>query len=81
MSIICSAGHDHDELRADDTAWSQLEYVGIQSDEVETIEMRNCACHSTLCRVVPKRERHHNRCMTPGDDGHLTCPVVAGRSE
>ena len=22
---------------------------------------------------------HHDRCMAPGDDGHLTCPVVAGR--
>ncbi len=29
--------------------------------------------------LLSARERHHDRCMTPGDDGHLTCPVVAGR--
>ena len=29
--------------------------------------------------LLSARERHHDRCMAPGDDGHLTCPVVVGR--
>jgi hypothetical protein len=55
-ATLCKAGQDHDYLRhhATDQEWSALEYVGQQSDDVETIELRNCACHSTLCRVVAR---------------------------
>ena len=29
--------------------------------------------------LLTQRERHHDRCMTPFDDAHLTCPIAAGR--
>lgn len=47
--------------------------LGLELDDthvIDTIDTRS---------LLSKRERHHDRCMTPFDDGHLTCPVVAGR--
>lgn len=32
--------------------WSLLESVGRMSDEVETLELRNCPCGSTIATVV-----------------------------
>lgn len=55
---VCSA-ESHNALKSDESAWSQLPYVGVQvieADETgpaEALELRNCRCHSTLCRPVP----------------------------
>jgi hypothetical protein len=38
-----NCGRDHD-----DVAWQQLEYCGVMSDEVESLELRHCPCGSTL---------------------------------
>ena len=46
---------------------------GLEVDEthvVDTIDTRT---------LLSKRERHRDRCLSPFDDGHLTCPVVGGR--
>ena len=55
----CKAGVNHEAVKADDAAWSLLKHVGFQHVEAYedepayTLEIRNCACHSSLCRVVP----------------------------
>lgn len=33
--------------------WTQLRLVGIQADDVETLELRDCDCGSTIAVVVP----------------------------
>lgn len=49
-------GHEgHTRLRADESRWSALTFVGIQEcfdlhDPDEVIELRNCTCGSTLGR-------------------------------
>ena len=43
MHKACGCG-----LSYDVAAWSALPLVGVQRDEVEALEMRNCACGSTL---------------------------------
>lgn len=32
--------------------WTQLRYVGVQADEVEALELRDCDCGSTLAVVT-----------------------------
>lgn len=32
--------------------WVALEYVGVMSDEVESLELRNCTCGSTVAQVI-----------------------------
>jgi hypothetical protein len=32
--------------------WRELQYVGAQADDVETLELRNCPCGSTIAVVV-----------------------------
>jgi hypothetical protein len=61
ISKLCRAGHDHAALKTG-IGWSSLEYVGTQrvpagdDGPAYALEMRNCACHSTLCRVVAGKE-------------------------
>jgi len=46
---------DHEALKRDPAAWSRLEFRGIQQsfdDHGTEIELRNCACNSTLCRPI-----------------------------
>ena len=49
---------DHEAIKTDDLAWSQLDYIGTmvieacEDEPEERLEMRNCGCHSTLCRTV-----------------------------
>ena len=58
MSPPVCATEVHEALKRDDAKWAALEYVGVQrieADETgpaEAIELRNCACHSTLARKV-----------------------------
>lgn len=43
----------HRAAVADDSQWSALRPIGTQEvDETEALELRNCTCGSTLCRVV-----------------------------
>ena len=43
----------HRAAVADDVQWSAMRPIGMQQvDETEALEMRNCTCGSTLCRVV-----------------------------
>lgn len=52
---------DHDALKADIVAWQTLTLVGTQVDVEEdgsdstthALELRNCSCGTTLCRVIP----------------------------
>lgn len=39
----CGCGLEHDYF-----AWSRLPYLGVMGDAHEAIELRNCACGSTL---------------------------------
>jgi hypothetical protein len=32
--------------------WRELQYVGAQVDDIETLELRNCPCGSTIAVVV-----------------------------
>ena len=50
--------------------------MGLELDDTHVIDAPELIDTRLL---LSARERHHDRCMTPGDDGHLTCPVVAGR--
>jgi hypothetical protein len=43
----CGCGLTHDAA-----AWSCLPYVGVQRDEFEALELRNCPCGSTLAIEV-----------------------------
>lgn len=48
---------DHEAIKRDEAAWSAFEPVGIQPsyDEHGTqLELRNCSCHTTLCRPIRK---------------------------
>ncbi len=46
----------HESLKLDESAWSELRYVGIQHFPAEDgapderLELRNCTCGSTLAR-------------------------------
>lgn len=44
---VCSCGKAYTLAE-----WLALPYVGVQCDEVEHLEMRNCTCGSTRARVV-----------------------------
>lgn len=51
---------DHAALKADDAAWNALDLVGFQEDYDDDgnrsdLELRNCACRSTLCRPARRR--------------------------
>ena len=52
QASLCKAGIDHAAAKRNEALWQTFEYVGQHSDEVETIEMRNCRCGSTLARVI-----------------------------
>lgn len=44
----------------DRAAWARLRFIGLQADDVEVLEMRDCACLSTLAVVlapVPRTAR------------------------
>lgn len=53
-----SAKCDHAAIKRDPTAWAQLDLVGHHhtpaddSGPAETLELRNCACGSTLAIEV-----------------------------
>lgn len=58
--MTCEAKVDHESIKLDESRWSALAYVGIQPDYDDNgreapLELRNCACGSTLCRPVTKR--------------------------
>lgn len=48
----------HEAVKRDDAAWAALDLRGVQHVEAddagpaEALELRNCACGSTLCRTV-----------------------------
>jgi hypothetical protein len=60
--VRCST-QTHEAVKLDVSAWSALHYVGIQPgyndqgdpDPREDLELRNCACGSTLCRTRSDR--------------------------
>ena len=78
VSKLCRAGRDHAALKSG-IDWSSLEYVGTQrvpaSDDgpAYTLEMRNCECHSTLCREMPEPEHICNVCGDDGSADHTEC--------
>lgn len=51
----------HAAIKRDDSAWSACKYIGVQvvpADDTgpeERLELRNCRCGSTLCRVIKSR--------------------------
>jgi hypothetical protein len=50
---------DHEELKHDEPRWSALPFVGLQQTydrpgKPTHLELRNCACGSTLCKPVTK---------------------------
>lgn len=54
VTELCAAGVDHAAVK-ESPAWQQLAYVGRQNtydEENNELELRNCACHSTLCKLV-----------------------------
>jgi hypothetical protein len=61
-ALVCSQAL-HNALKADDAAWATLPLVGVQhidADEdgpAESLELRNCACGSTLCKSIPLADR------------------------
>lgn len=51
MSACTAASHQ--AAVRDDVQWSSMTKIGTQEvDETEALEMRNCTCGSTLCRVI-----------------------------
>lgn len=44
----CSATHDAG-------SWFSLRYVGIQADDVESLELRDCVCGNTLAVPIHSR--------------------------
>lgn len=42
---LCGARHHASD-------WLRLKYVGVQSDDVESLELRNCRCGTTLAVVI-----------------------------
>ncbi len=58
----CKAGFDHAALKSSPTAFAALKYVGRQVTEAdaygprEVLELRDCACTSTLSMDVTERE-------------------------
>lgn len=58
---MCDAKRDHAALKLDAAAWAALPFVGLQKTyadpgEPSHLEMRNCACGSTLCVPVTREE-------------------------
>lgn len=57
MSDVCPV-EQHDQYKANDEAWEQLEFIGVQKrwDEdgniTELFELRNCKCGSSLLRSL-----------------------------
>lgn len=54
---MCAAGVNHEQLKLDESAWSALPFVGLQPTYDEPgqpthLELKNCACGSTLCKSV-----------------------------
>ena len=43
----CGCGREYNQ-----TAWLALVFVGLQADEVETLEIRNCPCGSSIAVVL-----------------------------
>lgn len=54
--VIVHENAFHSELRADDTRWNALPFVGLQQgdDPHDTLELRDCVCGSTLGRRVTR---------------------------
>lgn len=58
LSMTTCTTEFHAALKLDATRWALLSYVGVQVIEAdddepeERLELRNCACGSTLCRRV-----------------------------
>lgn len=47
--MTCASGQNHETIKADASGWSALSYVGLWViGDGETLELRNCACGSTL---------------------------------
>lgn len=44
---VCGCGRPYTR-----SGWDRLPYVGVQDDGVERLELRNCACGSTICVVL-----------------------------
>jgi hypothetical protein len=63
IDMVCSEA-EHERMKADDTQWAALPCIGRQrydygDGEAETLEMRNCACGSTLVAVVAATPSAH----------------------
>lgn len=56
--MIKHTGRYHDLIKHNDAAWSLLDPAGVMRfeatdrDPAETLELRHCACRSTLARKV-----------------------------
>lgn len=42
---------NHEDVKQSE-AWHTLRFVGVQGDDVEVLELRNCVCGSTLAKLV-----------------------------
>lgn len=52
MQVECTP-ESHNAIKADPQAWSLLKPIGVMViDDTEALEMRNCACGSTLCKSI-----------------------------
>ncbi len=45
----CKCGLSYDEH-----TWKCLEYVGVHEDDAVSLELRNCACGSTLAQEIER---------------------------
>jgi hypothetical protein len=47
----------HKAMSANDEIWSKLKYVGVMDwpQANYTLELRNCACGSTISRKLPRK--------------------------
>lgn len=49
----CGCGRSFDEHE-----WKILTFIGRMVDEVEGLELRNCACGSTIAQTIHEGEAH-----------------------
>lgn len=72
--------------------WNLLRYVGRQADDVETLEMRDCTCGSTLCvrlelfvishhQRVTERIQRRTRGLAELLETHVNLALESGTSE
>ena len=50
-------------LEYDRAGWAALPFVGVQGDDVEIFEMRNCSCKSTLSKHIENLTEHQRNAL------------------